>query len=99
MLQFEQKSFLFLCILSILLFCPYVIVDNVRNSKCTKKGKVKDMIKSVLVFKNNKGVNVRYENGKNRDFAMSNMPKTVMNFILEEVTIAHENEISILYTK
>lgn len=57
------------------------------------------MIKSVLVFKNNKGVNVRYENGKNRDFAMSKMPKTAMNFILEETTMAHENEISILYTK
>ena len=57
------------------------------------------MIKSVLVFKNNKGVNVRYKNGKTIDFAMSKMPKTVMNFILEETTIAHENDISILYTK
>ena len=57
------------------------------------------MIKSVLVFKNNKGVNVRYENGTSRDYSMSKMTETAKNFILEETTIAHENEISILYTK
>jgi len=56
------------------------------------------MIKSVLVIKNG-GVNVRYESGKNRSYSMNEMPESVMNFILEETTMAHENDFSILYTK
>lgn len=57
------------------------------------------MIVSVMIFKNGRGVVVGYSNGTHKDYSRSKMPKTALAFILEESTIAHENEVSILYNK
>lgn len=57
------------------------------------------MIKNVMVFSNG-SCGVRYESGKFSSFSKNKMPKTVMNWIMCEATVAHDFiDGSIFYTR
>lgn len=53
------------------------------------------MIESVMIFKNNNTVIIRYESGNKKTYM--NITDKAMNFILREEVKAFENENSILY--